>query len=188
MSATFAPSRWPLPAGALRGGPHTLARALPLGGGWAWQWHLQRPSDVSSRRLLALFVVLGFAVVALGPLLHLRGMTLALGLAVLELSSLGLALWLFARHAGDGDTLTLVGRTLQVEQRRGTRVERIAFNADWLAVEPAAGQGSLVELSGQGRRVRVGRFLPPELRSAFARELRALLRRATPPQRPSDPN
>jgi uncharacterized membrane protein len=52
------------------------------------------------------------------------------------------------------------------------------FMAEWLTVEPAAGQGSLVELAGQGRTVRVGRFLRPELRAHFARELRVALRRA----------
>ena len=188
MTATFAPSHWPLPAGALRGGSNILARALPLGGAWAWQWQLQRSADVGSRRLLALCVALGAAALVSALLPHPGGATLALGLAGLELAALGLARWLHVRHADDGDILTLVGRTLQVEQRRGTQVERVAFDADWLAVEPAAGQGSLVELSGQGRRVRVGRFLPPELRAAFARELRLLLRRATPPQSSSDTN
>ena len=86
----------------------------------------------------------------------------------------------------DRETLTLVGRSLQVEQRIGSRVSRADFAADWLSVEPAAGQGSLVELSGrelggQGQRLRVGRFLRPELRSAFARELRQALRRAPLP-------
>jgi uncharacterized membrane protein len=57
-------------------------------------------------------------------------------------------------------------------------VARTDFSAEWLNVEPAAGQGSLVQLSGRGQHVRVGRFLRPELRGAFARELRLALRRA----------
>jgi uncharacterized membrane protein len=44
-------------------------------------------------------------------------------------------------------------------------------------VEPAHGDGSLVELTGQGQHVRVGRYLRPELRNALARELRLALRR-----------
>jgi len=45
-----------------------------------------------------------------------------------------------------------------------------------------------VEFSGQGQRVRVGRYLRPELRSALARELRLAVRResATPATRDSD--
>ena len=89
-----------------------------------------------------------------------------------------LAMMVFARHAGDRETLTLVGRSLLVERAVGARVERAAFSADWLTVEPAAGQNSLVELASQGHTMRVGRFLRPELRGEFARELRRAVRRA----------
>jgi len=73
--------------------------------------------------------------------------------------------------------LTLAGRSLAVEQRWGRRVERADFAAEWLSVEPAAGQGSLVELSARGRTMRVGRYLRPDQRGAFAQELRSALRR-----------
>ena len=43
-------------------------------------------------------------------------------------------------------------------------------------VEPKGGDGSLIEVSGQGRSVRVGRHLRPELRPALAREIRMALR------------
>ena len=109
---------------------------------------------------------------------YLQGAPLVLAFAGIELLAIGCALLVFARHAADRETLTLVGRSLQVEQCFGTRTARTDFSADWLTVEPAAGQGSLVELSGRGQRVRVGRFLRPELRGAFARELRVALRRA----------
>jgi uncharacterized membrane protein len=38
------------------------------------------------------------------------------------------------------------------------------------------GEGSLVEITGQGHRMRVGRYLRPDLRTALARELRQALR------------
>ena len=65
---------------------------------------------------------------------------------------------------------------MHVERCIGNRVEHAELQADWLTVEPAAGQGSLVQLCGRGTRVEVGRFLRPELRGAFARELRQTLR------------
>ena len=37
---------------------------------------------------------------------------------------------------------------------------------------------SLIEVSGQGRSVRVGRYVRPELRAALAREIRMALRGA----------
>jgi uncharacterized membrane protein len=44
-------------------------------------------------------------------------------------------------------------------------------------VEPEHGDGSLIELSGQGQRIVVGRFVRPELRRQLADELRWALRR-----------
>ena len=49
----------------------------------------------------------------------------------------------------------------------------------WVRVEPADRDGSLIELSGEGRHIAVGRFVRPELRPALADELRAALRRST---------
>jgi uncharacterized membrane protein len=89
---------------------------------------------------------------------------------------------IYARHAGDREVLTLAGRELAVETRQGNRTEQLRFGADWLVVEPSAGQGSLVELSGRGQAVRVGRFLRPEMRTAFAKELRRALRSVGSPE------
>jgi uncharacterized membrane protein len=169
-----------------------FARELPIGSGAggasAWQWLLRRNCSVTPRQVLAVYFSLCVVSLSIGALFYAQGAPVVLAFAGLELLLVGLALWVFARHARDHDTLTLVGRTLQVEQRTGPHVERTEFSADWLSVEPAAGQGSLVELSGQGRRVRVGRFLRPELRAAFARELRSMLRRAVQVNRTPDPD
>ena len=45
-------------------------------------------------------------------------------------------------------------------------------------VEPQLSDRSLIEVSGQGRSVRVGRYVRPELRAALAREIRMALRGA----------
>ena len=110
-----------------------------------------------------------------------QGAPFVMAFAGLELLLVGVALLVFARHAGDRELLRLAGRSLSVEQHVGSRVLRTDFTAEWLTVEPVAGQGSLVQLSGEGRTVRIGRFLRPELRPAFARELRQALRRAPQP-------
>ena len=93
-----------------------------------------------------------------------------------ELLAVGVALVLVARHAGDRELLTLTGSGLSVEQRFGPGVALTSFRIEWVRVEPAADDGSLVELSGEGRSVRVGRHVRPELRVALAQELRRALR------------
>jgi uncharacterized membrane protein len=190
MTATFAPRPWPAPAGPARALPPTFARELPGAAGAArgWQWRLRRKCSITPRQVLGVYLSLCAVALAIGALFYAQGAPAVLGFAGFELALVGLALWVYARHARDHDTLTLVGRSLQVEQRTGARVEHTEFSAEWLSVEPAAGQGSLVELSGQGRRVRVGRFLRPELRAAFARELRSMLRRAVQANATPDTN
>ena len=66
----------------------------------------------------------------------------------------------------------------QKELENGGKLERAEFRREWVRVEPRAGERSLIEVSGQGRSVRVGRYVRPELRAALAREIRMALRSA----------
>ena len=59
-----------------------------------------------------------------------------------------------------------------VELENAGHCERAEFDRDRVRVEPGVGDRSLIELSGQGRRVNVGRYLRPELRPALAQEIR----------------
>ena len=77
---------------------------------------------------------------------------------------------------------------LKVEFTHGRRVDEVEFTPAWVRVEPAHGDRSLIELSGEGKRIAVGRFVRPELRRALAEELRAAIRRcgsALPAARPA---
>ncbi|MDP1651052.1 MAG: DUF2244 domain-containing protein [Rubrivivax sp.] len=182
MTATFATSPWSLPPGAPRSAPWQFGREVVLSGlqgaPRALQWRLRRNCSITPRQFGAVFLWLCLASLLIGGFFYHQGAPLVLAFTALELVLVGVALLVFARHAADHETLTLAGRSLQVEQCCASRVESTEFLADWLTVEPAAGQGSLVELSGRGQTIRVGRYLRPELRAAFARELRLALRQA----------
>jgi uncharacterized membrane protein len=142
------------------------------------QWRLARNCSVTPRQMLVSYLALCVVALSIGAGFAIGGAPIVLGFAGLELAVVGAALLVFARHAGDRETLTLIGRSLQVERHDGTRAERTEFAVDWLTVEPAAGQNSLIQLAGQGRTMRIGRWLRPELRADFARELRLALRQA----------
>ena len=178
MTATFASSSWSIAQGAARSGPWFFGHEVVLSGLPALQWLLRPNCSVSPRQVGLMYLSLCCVSLLIGAFFYVQGAPFVLAFAGLELAAVGVALLAFARHAGDRETLTLVGRWLQVEQCFGNRVLRTEFGADWLRIEPAAGQGSLVELSGRGQRLLVGRFLRPEQRSAFARELRQALRRS----------
>lgn len=159
-----------------------LAQAVWLGAGQqrqaALRWVMRRNLSISPAQLLAVYLSLCAVSLLIATGLFLQGAKPVLVFAGLELLALGVALLVYARHVGDHETLTLAGRCLQVQQQDGPRARQAEFRAEWLAVEPSAGQGSLVELSGEGRRLRIGRFLRPEMRAAFAQDLRLALRRA----------
>lgn len=178
MSITFAPSPWPAPAHSPPASTWRFARELrgdtqaP-----ALQWRMARQGSFSAAPLLAVYALLCVLALGIGAAFWWLGAPGVLPFAGLELMLLGVALWISFRHAGDSETLTLVAHELTVEHRFGRLVERAVFRAEWVRVEPVHGEGSLVELSGQAQRLRVGRYLRPELRSALARELRLALRR-----------
>lgn len=169
-----------MPPGTPRSAPWLFGREVVLarepGAPRALQWLLRRKGSCTPRQLGSVYLPLCVASLLIGGYFYRQGAPLVLAVAALGQALLGAALAIYRRHAGDHEILTLVGRSLRVQQRRGRRLERTDFAADWLTVEPAAGQGSLVELSGRGRTIRVGRLLRPELRAAFARELRQALR------------
>lgn len=140
------------------------------------QWTLKRNCSVSPRQLGMCFASLGAVSLAIAAFFWMRGATLVLPFAGLELLALGTAFVAYARHATDGESIRLQGRQLIVELEHGGRLEQAQFQCDWVHVEPLADDRSLIELSGRGRRVRVGRFLRPELRPLLAQEIRRALR------------
>lgn len=113
-----------------------------------------------------------------GGFFWFQGATLVLPFALLELFAVGIAFWVYARHATDGEQISLHGAQLVVEQETSGRRVRSEFNRNWVRVEPQADDGSLIELSAHGRKVQVGRFVRPELRAVLAREIRTALRAA----------
>jgi uncharacterized membrane protein len=108
----------------------------------------------------------------------LQGVKLIMPFAWLELLAVGAAFLVYARHATDGERLVLQGGQLLVELSHAGKISREQFNCELVRVEPHIDDRSLIELSGQGRRVQIGRQIRPELRSYLARELRMALRAA----------
>lgn len=179
MTATLAPSPWPAPAAPRRdGGWRFGRRAENNGRGDGWIWDLRRNCSISPRQLLAAYGLLCAIAMLIALGFWWQGVPSVLVFAGLELLVVGIAMLVMARHARDRELITLANREMAVEQHVGPQVERTCFRADWVRIEPAAGEGSLVELSGEGRRVRVGRHVRPELRDELAQELRRALRQA----------
>jgi len=146
--------------------------------GQAIHWFLGRNCSVTPAQLGWLYASLCVVTLGIGTFFWFQGAVLILPFAWLELAAVGAAFVVYARHAADREHILLSGRRLVVELEQAGRLQRAEFNRDWVRVEPAVDGRSLIEVSGQGRRVIVGRHLRPELRPVLAREIRAALREA----------
>ena len=140
------------------------------------QWRLKRHCALRPSQLAWFYLSLCVLSLSIAGFCWNQGATLVLPFAALELSVVGALFLVYARHVGDGEQIELHGAQLVIELETAGRTERAEFNRAWVRVEPRHGNGSLIELSGQGRSVHVGRHVRPELRPALAREIRLALR------------
>lgn len=178
MSATTTPIDFSVAANSR---PWQFGRETGDGAGdWQIEWLLKRNCSLAPGQMLGLFAVLCLVSMTIAGFFWIQGARMVMSFAWLELLAVGAAMLLYARHAADRERIALHHDTLTVEHACGNRVDRVEFQAAWVRVEPRSGDHSLVELTGQGRRIFVGRFIRPELRRKLADELRTALRRPHP--------
>lgn len=174
MSATSLPA----PIRSVHGGRFHFGQESASGErGPSVQWLLKRNCSMAPRQVLAVYLSLCTFSLVIAGFFWFQGATLVLPFAWLELMAVGAALLVYARHAADSECIRLHAGSLTVALASGGRVEQVEFAPAWVRVEPAHGDRSLIELSGQGRRITVGRFVRPELRRQLADELRWAMRR-----------
>ena len=162
------------------GSPASSPRFASAADGDSVRWHMKRNCSFAPRQLLSVYLSLCLIGLGLGGVFWVQGAPYILPFAGVELLAVGAAIAFYARHAADHESLVLRPGRFSVACTLGRRIERVEFAAPaWVRVEPAHCDGSLIELSGEGRRIAVGRFVRPELRRALADELRAALRRTT---------
>ena len=141
-------------------------------------WFLKRNCSVTPGQLGWLYASLCVVSLGIAGIFWMQGARMILPFAWLELAAVGVAFLAYARHAADGERISLQDGHLVVELENAGRLERAEFHRDWVRVEPRADGRSLIELSGHGRSVNVGRYVRPELRPALAQEIRQALRAA----------
>ena len=144
--------------------------------GQAIVWFLKRNCSVTPTQLGWFYASLCVVSLTIGAVFWLQGATLVMPFAWLELGAVGLAFLAYARHAADGERISLPDHRLVVELESAGQLQRTEFDSDWVRVEPRTGERSLIEVSARGRSVSVGRFVRPELRPLLAQEIRSALR------------
>ena len=173
MSATI-----PHPPDALSAKPGSLRFGAEVGAGeHTVQWLLKRNCSTTPSQMMGFYASLCTVSLAIGFFFWVQGAKLVMPFAWIEIVAVGTALLIYSRHATDSERIRLQPGRLTVERVSGRQVERAEFIPDWVRVEPEHGDSSLIELSGQGQRIAIGRFVRPEMRRQLAEELRWALRR-----------
>lgn len=175
-STTFPPVAMPLRFGS-------VTESSPPGpaneGRWQVEWVLKRNCSMSPRQTMAVYASLCVVSLGIAACFWALGATMVMPFAWAELLALGACLLVYARHAADQERIALSRERLTVEYRHGGHVDCAEFQPPWVRVEPGCGDDSLIELSGRGVRIEVGRYVRPELRGDLAREFRAALRQSS---------
>ncbi len=146
--------------------------------GQALAWQMRRNCSVTPRQLGLLYLGLCGVSLAIGVGFWMIGARLVLGFAGLELLAVGAAFLAYARHAADGETVSLQDGRLTVVREVAGRREKMEFGCAHVRIAPPTGAQGLIEVTAHGRRVDLGRHVRPEFRPVVAGELRRALQAA----------
>lgn len=139
------------------------------------QWVLKRNCSATPRQLGCGYAALCCASLGVALLWTLQGAWFVLVFSVLELSAVGAAFLIYARHATDADYLALGPDGLVVEIVQAGVTQKFSFDPRKTRIDEIGGRQGLVVLEGCGARVEVGRFLTQWKRHELAQQLRQAL-------------
>lgn len=125
---------------------------------------------MSPQALLGVFAALATVVLVIGAAFAAGGAWLVLPFAGLEVLALGVAFFLYARHAADYERIELEPGRVAIEVTEGGRTTRYELHGARLSME----HGRLV-LRAAKEETEIGRYLGAEARAELAAELQQKL-------------
>ena len=141
-------------------------------------WTLSRNCALTPRQVGAFYLSLVVASVVIATIFLIRGAWMVLPFSLIEMVAVGAALLIYARHAVDGERVSLGSDALVIESVDGDKrtVKRVDPRVARVVVEarPRSTRG-MVLVVARGERIAVGRFVCEHERDRFARELRVAL-------------
>lgn len=155
-----------------------MPRRVQTPAGPGWQWTLRRNCALTPAHAVWLCVAPCAFLVVLGLAAWAAGFGVIAAFAAVEVLALLVAWLAFARHALDGDVLTLVAGRLRVEQDDGAVHVEHELDPAWLRVRGPAAPQAPIELSQRGQRVFIARHVCAHQRPQLLRELRCALAHA----------
>lgn len=143
------------------------------------RWRLRRNCSLTPSQALAAWSLPVVALLAVAAFSAAQGWWWVVLFALLDVAGLAVALWLYSRHALDGDTLLLDDAgVLHIEQQRGGVQRHTAWPASLVRLDAIAGEP--ITLWAGREQLTVGAEVAAPQREAAARELRRALRLGLP--------
>jgi len=139
------------------------------------EWVSRRNCSIAPHQLGRIYVLLCAVSLTIAFAFTLRGAWYILCFSVLELSAVGFAFLIYARHATDRETIALVGDCLLIEFVQAGKTYCFKLDLHQLRINPLSSGSRLVTLESSGIRVDVGRHLTERKRHEFAQELQHAL-------------
>ena len=125
------------------------------------EWLLKRNCSLSPAQLALWFGCLAFLSLGISLVFAAIGAWMVVPFAIIEVTVLGVAFFVFGRHAADYERIVAGPGKILVEQQ-----------APWFRVEYSGKPRDLIQVVGPGQTLPVGRFVPSSIRSRLAMELR----------------
>lgn len=134
-------------------------------------WVFKPNCSLTPRQLAGFYLSIVFVTLGISAGFCLFGLWIVLPFAGIELLAVGIALLVYARHAGDYERIELRGRELKVIVVRGSREYAVCFNPGWTRVSLPR-PGELLRLESGSSWVAVGRYVTAPVRERLVYELR----------------
>jgi uncharacterized membrane protein len=140
-------------------------------------WMMKRNCSVSPRQFVGFYVSLALVSMVIATSLFLNGAWLVLPFTGIELTVVGVAFVIYARHAVDFERIRLYQNRLLIEQMNAAELTQFEFNPRWVRIETGATPREPLTIVSRGQTVRIGQHLAQHRRKQFAAELQASIRR-----------
>jgi uncharacterized membrane protein len=105
-----------------------------------------------------------------------QGVWMILIFTVLELTALGIALIIYARHALDYESIAIDGTAFKITKSIGGKLELHEFNTRWLTLKQEDAGKRLIWVEQGNKDLPIGIFVPLDARPQFYKDLRTQIR------------
>jgi len=139
-------------------------------------WHMKRNCSFTPRQVGYFYLSMLLFSSLIAAIFLVQGIWMILPFTLIELTALGIALLIYARHALDYESIAIDGNVLTVEKNIGGKLERHEFNSKWLQLKQEDHGKRLIRIEQSDKELPIGIFVPVDARPEFYQDLRQQIR------------